>query len=69
MNKYLEKIATTVHLYEHKKTKKQKWIKGMDNPGKDWVKLGPAKHIARGQKLGPKKKVTNVSKQVSRKNS
>lgn len=44
-NKYLEKIATTIHLYENKKTKKQKWFTEKNPPKNSWVKIGPSKHI------------------------
>lgn len=47
MNKYLEKIATTVSQYKHKKSGKMKWVKIGGDPGTDWVKTGVGKHIAR----------------------
>lgn len=45
-NKYLEKIATTVHMWQHEDTGRNTWIKeGSPSPGPRWFKTKVSKHI------------------------
>lgn len=45
-NKYLEKIATTIYMYEHEDTGLHTWVKEGDPiPGKRWFKTNKVKHI------------------------
>lgn len=61
-NKYLQKIATTVQLYENKKTKQKKWMKTGSGVAevKGWDKVkGAGKHISRKPSTKPKTKPGN----------
>ena len=52
INKYLEKIATTIVMYQHEDTGRTTWKKvGEPSPGPRWYKTKVTKHISR--KLKP----------------
>lgn len=46
-NKYLEKISTTIHMYQHDETGRTTWLPEGEKPGRRWSKTGVSKHIKR----------------------
>jgi hypothetical protein len=57
MNKYLEKIAIRLDMYEHPtdKTKKNKWVADGKTPPFGYVKTKTSTYRRKGQKMGGKK--------------
>ena len=57
MNKYLEKIAVRIDMYEHPtdKSQKKKWVAEGNKAPFGYVKTKTSTYRRKGQKMGPKK--------------